>query len=92
MEEEIHFKDCILEEIYYSSPGYIMRHNPDRANNVHINNESYYHGTGSFSGSCHKLRLATPEERAWFMACEKAKSFIPKEKVIPGIINTYQIY
>ena len=92
MEEEIHFKDCILGEIYYSSSGYIMRHAPSKANNLHITNEYYHHETGCFDGSGHRLRYATQEQKDWFIACEKAQTFIPKEKVIPEIINSYQIY
>ena len=92
MKEQINFKDCILGEIYYSSRGYIMRHHPKRANNLSINHNHYYHNCGDFSGSAHEIRLATPEERDWFIACERERKFIPKEDVKPEIINDYQIY
>lgn len=91
MEEEIKFKDCVVGEIYYSSYGYLMRHDPYKANNLNIQG-SYHHGTGCFDGYMHKIRLATQEEKDWFIACEKAQKFIRKEDVIPEIINNYQIY
>lgn len=94
MENEINFKDCVIGEIYYSDAAYLMRHDPGCANNVYIHGRQYHHGTGSFGGSAHKLRLATQEERDWFIACEKARSFIPKDEVVPKkeIINNYQLY
>jgi len=81
MEEQIYYKDCILDEIYYSNMGYIMRHKPGAANNISIRNGRYHHGSGNFSESCHKIRLATPEEKTWFIACEKQGQFIPKEDI-----------
>jgi len=90
---EIMFNDCMLDEIYYSSMGYIMRHQPYKANNLHIKGNTYYHGTGNFDSPGHILRLATPEEKAWFIACEKEGKYIPKEAIkLSEIINRYEIY
>jgi len=94
-EEQIKYDDCILGEIYHSNEagGYIMRHDPGQANNLHINVKRYYHNSGYFGGSGHKIRLATPEERAWFIACEKARGYVPKECIKSSeIINQYEIY
>lgn len=42
----------------------------------------------SYSSSDRTYREATPEEQHWFLACEKAREFIPKEQVK----LSYEIY
>ena len=58
-----------------------------------FNNTSRGIFTNRVEGLEEEVRLPTPEEKRWFLACEKAGKFIPRDQVKSDeIINDYNIY
>jgi hypothetical protein len=57
-------------------------------NSIVITSDGGYHSPGMImSMNDYPDRLATPEEKQWLKACEKAGEFVSKEKALQGIVK-----
>jgi len=69
-------------EIYYSTDynNYIFKANKKGGHQAFIVNYKEYKisNDSTFQWECFKVRLATLEEKQWFLACEKAGKFVSK--------------
>ena len=52
-----------------------------QGNSISISLKSYQNLQSA--SKCDDIRLATPQEKQWYLACEKAGKFVPKPKYFP---------
>lgn len=95
-------KDLIKNEIYYAKGKYINIFKDDRNIHSFIHGfkvlrpcETTYTiidlNISHLAKQKEGIRLATPEEKHWFLECEKANKFIPREEVLKSFNTSIEL-